>query len=122
MSFHQTMHKVILIGETSVGKSSILNRYTKDTFSDLTVSTITEVFTEKNVEVKGNQMKLQIWDTAGEERYRSIVKSYFNNCVAAIIVYDITNRDTFDKAKNFWYKEIIKFNPNVSKYNKNNYF
>ena len=67
-------------------------------------------------------MKLQIWDTAGEERYRSIVKSYFNNCVAAIIVYDITNRDTFDKAKNFWYKEIIKFNPNVSKYNKNNYF
>lgn len=122
MSFHQIMYKVIIIGESSVGKSSILNRYTKDTFSDLTVSTITEVFTEKDIEVKGNQMKLQIWDTAGEERYRSIVKSYFNNCVAAIIVYDITNRDTFDKAKNFWYKEIIKFNPNVSKYNKNNYF
>ena len=122
MSFHQIMYKVIIIGESSVGKSSILNRYTKDTFSDLTVSTITEVFTEKNVEVKGNQMKLQIWDTAGEERYRSIVKSYFNNCIAAIIVYDITNRDTFDKAKNFWYKEIIKFNPNVSKYNKINNF
>ena len=59
MSFHQIMYKVIIIGESSVGKSSILNRYTKDTFSDLTVSTITEVFTEKNVEVKGNQMKLQ---------------------------------------------------------------
>ncbi len=122
MSFHQIMYKVIIIGESSVGKSSILNRFTEDTFSDLTVSTIKEVYAEKDVEIKGNQMKLQIWDTAGEERYRSIVKSYFNNCVAAIIVYDITNRDTFDKAKNFWYKEIIKFNPNVSKYNKNNYF
>ena len=60
MSFHHTMHKVILIGESSVGKSSILNRYTKDTFSDLTVSTITEVFTEKDIEVKGNLIILII--------------------------------------------------------------
>ena len=61
-------------------------------------------------------MNLQIWDTAGEERYRSIVKNYFIGCTAAILVYDITNRNTFNILKDFWYNEIIKFNPNISMY------
>ena len=116
MSRNNIGYKLILLGETSVGKSSILTRFSKNIFSELTVSTIDEYFSEKDIEIRGVPMKLQIWDTAGQEKYRSIVRNYYQGCSAAIIVYDITDRDTFDKAINYWYKEIKEYAPNISMY------
>ena len=121
MAQNLTPYKIILLGETSVGKSSILTRYTKDIFTELTVSTIQEFYTEKEIEIRGSPMKFQIWDTAGQEKFRSIVKNYYLGSIAAILVYDITNRESFNKVVNYWYKEIKEHIPNISMYNyKNN--
>ncbi len=116
MSENSISYKVILLGESSVGKTSIIYRLTQNKFSDITISTINEFFTEKNLMIKGNKISLQIWDTAGEEKYRSIVKNYYKGSIAAILVYDITNKQSFEEIKNFWYKEIKQFNPNISMY------
>ena len=117
MAQNLTPYKIILLGETSVGKSSILTRYTKDIFTELTVSTIQEFYTEKEIEIRGSPMKFQIWDTAGQEKFRSIVKNYYLGSIGAILVYDITNRESFIKVVNYWYKEIKEHIPNISMYN-----
>ena len=113
MNQNTTNYKIILLGESSVGKTSILTRFTQNKFDELTTSTVKECYTEKEIEVKGDLMRLQIWDTAGQERYRSIVKTYFNGCTAAILVYDITNKESFEKIDSFWYKEIMNNAPNI---------
>ena len=96
--------------------SSILTRYTKDIFTELTVSTIQEFYKEKEIEIIGSPMKFQIWDTAGQEKFRSIVRNYYLGAIAAILVYDVTDRDSFDRVVNYWYKEIKESNPNISMY------
>ena len=116
MSQNITQHKIVLLGESTVGKSSILTRLTKDTFSEITVSTITEFFTEKEIKIKGESIKFQIWDTAGQEKFRSIAKNYYIGCVGAILVYDITQRETFKEIMEYWYKEIIQYNPTIGMY------
>ena len=73
MSQYTTQYKIILLGELSVGKSSILSSFVNNTFSETSVSTITD-YLEKEIEIKGEPMKFQIWDTAGQEKYRSLVK------------------------------------------------
>lgn len=108
--------KKLIILDNSVGKSSILTRYTKDIFTELTVSTIQEFYTEKEIEIRGSPMKFQIWDTAGQEKFRSIVRNYYLGAIAAILVYDVTDRDSFDRVVNYWYKEIKESNPNISMY------
>ena len=112
----QTQHKIVLLGESSVGKSSILTRLTKDTFSENTVSTTSEFFIEKEIDIKGESIKFQIWDTAGQEKFRAITKNYYTGCVGAILVYDITKRETFEEIMEYWYKEIIEYNPNIGMY------
>ncbi len=116
MSQYTTQYKIVLLGESTVGKSSILTRLTNDTFSEITVSTFTEFFTEKEIEIKGEPIKFQIWDTAGQEKFRSIAKNYYVGCVGAILVYDITNRKTFEQVNDYWYKSIIEYNPNIGMY------
>ena len=106
--------KVILLGESSVGKSSIIQRFIKDEFKDVLVSTVSEYYTEKKLEINGVEVNLEIWDTAGQERYRTLVRNYYKGSKAAILVYDISQKITFDELKNYWYKEMKDNCPEIS--------
>lgn len=97
--------KFILIGSSGVGKTAILKRLVENTFSSDSQSTIGVEFDSTSVEVDGQQIKLQIWDTAGQERFRSIAKAYFRNAVGVILVFDITERKTFEEI-NMWLNDV----------------
>ena len=96
--------KVVLIGDSGVGKSCICNRFITGQFGDVE-ATIGAAFLTQIIEVDGRLSKLQIWDTAGQERYRSLVSMYYRGTKAAIIVYDISDKSTFEGAKT-WAQEI----------------
>ena len=113
---NETLCKVILLGESSVGKSSIIQRFLKDNFNDFMISTVSECYVEKEVDINGITVKLEIWDTAGQERYRTLVKNYYKGSKAAILVYDISKKDTFEELKNYWYNEIKENCPEIGKY------
>ena len=91
--------KLLLIGESSVGKTSLLLRFTEDVFQTAYISTIGIDFRSKGVEVDGRAMKLQIWDTAGQERFRTIVSSYYRGVMGIALVYDVTNRESFNSPR-----------------------
>lgn len=97
--------KLVMLGSTTVGKSSIVTRLTRDTFNPDSPSTIGAAFVSKSVQVGDTQMKLQIWDTGGSERYRAMTPMYFQNADAAIIVYDITSSESF-KDVDLWLKDL----------------
>ncbi|OHT16743.1 Ras-related protein Rab-4B [Tritrichomonas foetus] len=97
--------KFIIIGSSGVGKTAILKRLVEDTFSNDSQSTIGVEFDSTMIDVDGQQVKLQIWDTAGQERFRSIAKAYFRNAVGVILVFDITERKTFDDV-NMWLNDV----------------
>ena len=88
--------RVILIGDSTVGKSSLLRNFTDGTFAEVSDPTVGVDFFARLVKVKdGTAIKLQLWDTAGQERFRSITKSYYRNSVGVLIVYDICNQDSY---------------------------
>jgi small GTP-binding protein len=93
--------RCVLCGESSVGKSSIIRRFSTGTFSDSTPETIGGAFNSAQVRVHKETLLIEIWDTAGSERYHSIIPSFFKNASAVGIVYDLTNRATF-AAIEFW--------------------
>ena len=97
--------KILLLGDTSVGKSSILNRYVDNIYDDNYVSTIGVDYKIKNLQIGENNIKLQIWDTAGQERFKSIISSYFRNSDVVLLIYDVTSRDSFEKLKD-WYEMV----------------
>ena len=100
--------KVVLIGESSVGKTSIINRYTTNTFKDFLMTTPGANFINKKVAFPQNKKTLnfEIWDTAGQERYRSLAKVFYKNASVCILVYDITQKASFDDIKNYWIPEL----------------
>ena len=97
MNDYDFLFKILVVGESSVGKTSLLLRYTDDMFNDSFMSTIGVDFKIKTVSIDGKIVKLQIWDTAGQERFRTITESYYRGAHAVLIVFDVTNRDTFSK-------------------------
>lgn len=103
--------KLVLLGDSSVGKSSIVNRFVKDTFDEFRESTIGAAFLSQSIKIKDlntNQdviIKFEIWDTAGQERYKSLAPMYYRNANAALVVYDITMADSLLKAKS-WVNEL----------------
>ena len=99
--------KIILLGDTGVGKSSIIKRYYEDTFDDNLTTTFVSSYLEKIIKIKGQKAKLEIWDTAGQEEFRSITKLFVKNSKVIILVYDVTNRPSFE-CLNYWYDFIEK--------------
>jgi small GTP-binding protein len=102
--------KVVMLGSQTVGKSSIVTRLIRGTFTTETVSTIGAVFQSKTVPVGDIQVKLQIWDTGGSERYRSMAPMYFRDADAAIVVYDMTSTQSFQELET-WLKSLSEQGP-----------
>jgi len=100
--------KIVLIGDTCVGKSCILVRFSDDIFNDSYVTTIGVDFRFKTMVVNNKVAKIQIWDTAGQERYRSITTAYYRGAAAIIICCDCTNKESFNNINN-WIEEIGKY-------------
>lgn len=105
------LFKMLLIGDSGVGKSSLLLSFTSDTFEELS-PTIGVDFKIKMVTVGGKRLKLAIWDTAGQERFRTLTSSYYRGAQGIIMVYDVTRRDTFTNLADVWAKEIELYSTN----------
>jgi Ras-related protein Rab-8A len=97
--------KVIIIGDSSVGKTNVLTRYCEGIFKDSYVATIGVDFKIKVLNIDDTRVKLQIWDTAGQERFRNITTTYFKGAAGIILVYSIDNYDSFRNINN-WMKQI----------------
>lgn len=99
------LFKVVLIGDSGVGKSNLLSRFTRDEFNLESKSTIGVEFATKSITTNGKVIKAQIWDTAGQERYRAITSAYYRGAVGALLVYDISKRLTFENLER-WLQEL----------------
>mmetsp|Transcript_22791 Transcript_22791/g.66358 ORF Transcript_22791/g.66358 Transcript_22791/m.66358 type:complete len:206 (-) Transcript_22791:174-791(-) len=97
--------KLLLIGDSAVGKSSVLLRYADDQFTSSFITTIGIDFKIKSITLDGKRVKLQIWDTAGQERFKTITTAYYRGAMGIILVYDVTNRTTFQNVQN-WMRQI----------------
>ncbi|KAM9824394.1 ras-related protein Rab-5A-like [Neosynchiropus ocellatus] len=105
--------KLVLLGESAVGKSSLVLRFVKGQFHEFQESTIGAAFLTQTLSVDDATVKFEIWDTAGQERYHSLAPMYYRGAQAAIVVYDITNEESFARAKN-WVKELQRqASPNI---------
>ena len=115
--------KVVLIGESGVGKTSIISRYINNTFSSVLTATPGASFTTKTVFLKEykQSIKYEIWDTAGQEKYRALAKVFYKNASVCILVYDITRKQSFEELKNYWIHELKNnASPSISNYFLNN--
>merc|ERR1711988_710819 len=105
--------KLVLLGDSAVGKSCLVVRFVRDEFFEFQEPTIGAAFLTQTVALNDTTVKFEIWDTAGQERYHSLAPMYYRGAAAAIVVYDITNRDTFQRGKQ-WVKELQRQdNPNI---------
>ena len=112
--------KVVLVGESGVGKTCIITRFIKNEFIYDEIPTIFASYSEKILELKNydEQIRFHLWDTAGQEKYRSIANIFYKDSNAAILVYDITNRKSFEEIKDYWYDEVKKYTKeNTNKFN-----
>ncbi|KAF8071169.1 YPTC6 [Scenedesmus sp. PABB004] len=105
MMLYDYLFKVVLIGDSGVGKSNLLSRFTRNEFCLESKSTIGVEFATRSIQVDGKTIKAQIWDTAGQERYRAITSAYYRGAVGALLVYDITKSVTFENVER-WLKEL----------------
>ena len=101
--------KVVLLGETGVGKTCIIDRFINDNFVDNQKATGISTFIAKTMtfdEFQGKSVKYEIWDTAGQEQYRALNKIFYKDAGVAILVYDITNENSFKEIQNYWVNQI----------------
>ncbi|KAI1726869.1 ras family domain-containing protein [Ditylenchus destructor] len=102
---YDVLFKLLLIGDSGVGKTCVLYRFSDDAFNATFISTIGIDFKIKTIELKGKKIKLQIWDTAGQERFHTITTSYYRGAMGIMLVYDITNAKSFDNIAK-WLRNI----------------
>ncbi|XP_011306729.1 ras-related protein Rab-1A, partial [Fopius arisanus] len=106
--FSDYLFKLLLIGDSGVGKSCLLLRFADDTYTESYISTIGVDFKIRTIDLDGKTIKLQIWDTAGQERFRTITSSYYRGAHGIIVVYDCTDQDSFNNVKQ-WLEEIDRY-------------
>ena len=111
-SISVTRHKIIFIGDACTGKTSIINRIIDNPFNETYEVSIGIDFMSKNIRFRGQNIKIQIWDSAGQEKYKGLIPSYVRNSSIVFIVYDVTNRDSFNNVENW-----ISFVKNIEKTN-----
>ena len=99
--------RVVLIGNSGAGKSSIISRFTSGDFYEFEEPTIGAAFQVKNLTVNSKEVKIEIWDTAGQERYKSLTPMYYRKAQVALICYDSSKRNSFETAKS-WYKQVTE--------------
>ena len=119
MSEEILAYKVVLIGESGVGKTSIIERYDSNTFKSETKPTPGAQYKAKNIflEEFKTDIKLEIWDTAGIEKYRALTRIFYKRTNAIILVYDITKKSSFEKLKEYWIPDLkTNGDPNASKF------
>jgi small GTP-binding protein len=101
--------KVVLLGESGVGKTSIISRFINNFFAENVISTTGASYAGKTMifdEFGGKKIRFEIWDTAGQEQYRSLTKIFYKDAAAAVLVYDITRKGSFYALKNYWYDQV----------------
>ena len=105
--------KIVLLGESGVGKTCIISRYINQVFEGNTISTNGASYAAKTLHFDDydKSLKVEIWDTAGQEQYRSLTKIFYKDATAPILVYDITRKKSFDEIKNYWYKQLLDCAP-----------
>ncbi len=103
--------KIVIIGDSGVGKSNLLSRYTLNEFHQDSKATVGVELQSKVYKINEHTVKLQLWDTAGQERYKSITAAYFKGAKGAMIVYDITKEETFESVEK-WHKQVKEFGDN----------
>ena len=106
--YRDVLYKILLIGDSGVGKTSVILRFTKNIFHDEFMNSIGVDFKSKDLNIDGQKVKLQIWDTAGQERFRTITSSYYRGAHAIGIVFDLTKRESYEHVKK-WMIDINKF-------------
>jgi len=99
------LFKIVLIGSSGTGKSSIMTRYTKDKFNETTRATIAVDFSHKDIDIEGSTVKVEIWDTAGQERFRSVARSYYKNAAGVALVFSLNDMSTYENCST-WLDEI----------------
>ena len=112
--------KVVLIGESGVGKTSIIQRFITNIFNPQQKTTGGANFIEKKMEINDYKIKFEIWDTVGQERFRSLAKVFYNNASVCIMVYDITSKKSFDALKEYWSEDVKNNAPGSASKSKNN--
>lgn len=100
--------KVILVGESGVGKTAIISRYIKNWYNDSQISTLSPSSLKKNIIIDGYNIDLEIWDTAGQEQYRSIASLFYKDALICILVYDITQRKSFENIQSYWHFSVTE--------------
>ena len=98
---HDYQFKLVIIGDAAVGKSCLLHQFVEGKFRKNSSYTIGVEFGSKSVSIAGKSIKLQIWDTAGQERYRAVTRSYYRGAVGAVVVFDVSSKDSFDHVTNW---------------------
>jgi small GTP-binding protein len=103
--------KVVLLGESGVGKTCIISRYINDRFDEKTVSTNGASYGSKSITVNSKVIRMDIWDTAGQEKFRSMAKFFYKDATIAILVYDITRLESFEELKKYWAEQVKEHAP-----------